>query len=456
MQILTNIKKNSIKKKMLLSFYGNTTAVLIIAFVFFFYYSVYHEYTNFTQQKLLTLAQLTASLINSADFNNLVSLSDEKSEEYRKIKDILVQVKKASPNVKYVYTMRKTAKKDIWEFVVDAEDEISPNFSHLGDKYDVSKFEQMKEAYNRPTVDQEPTTDQWGTFLSGYAPIRDNTGRTVGIVGLDIGIETIFGHDNYFLVGLAGMIALAFALTTYSFSRRIKSFLEPVNEITQGAKQVISGNLEYRLNVNTDDELGVMANMINQAADELLSYHKLLEQDLQSAKEQRQKIFKVYSDVIYSVTQGKFNLVSYKEFVLIENEGVLKCETKLETAEDVEKVRSVVKQNLTPLGFSEDRIDKILLCISEAATNVVKHAKDGSVQVRELNASVRLVVLDHGPGMDFEKLPNMIFLKGFSTKISLGVGFSLIYMFADKIYLSTSKNGTFLAMDFYLHESKVN
>jgi len=54
--------------------------------------------------------------------------------------------------------------------------------------------------------------------------------------------------------------------------------------------------------------------------------------------------------------------------------------------------------------------------------------------------------------MDFNKLPHMIFLKGFSTKISLGIGFSIIYKFADKIYLSTSKHGTLIAMDFYFQQ----
>jgi hypothetical protein len=42
------------------------------------------------------------------------------------------------------------------------------------------------------------------------------------------------------------------------------------------------------------------------------------------------------------------------------------------------------------------------------------------------NNSTRFIFKDHGPGMDFDKLPSMLFYKGFSTQISLGCGFSLI------------------------------
>lgn len=412
---------NSIKEKILISFYVNTIAVLIVAFMLFLYFSYRHEFTQHNQGKFLSIAQLTASMINSNDFNQLVSPSDEKSKEFRQI----------------------------WESVVDAEDEQSADFSHIGDKQDVSEYGQIRESYNRPVLEQQLATDNW----FGFAPIRDNDGRTVGIVGLDFGIETNFNYYEDFLLGMVAITAFSFGITAL-VSRRIKGFLEPVNEITEGIRQVSSGNLDYRLNLKTNDELEVIANMVNQAADIIISNQRTMEKDLLMTMEQKQNTFKVYSDVIYSMTQGKFNLTSYKDLIIIADKGVLEGETKLENAEDVGKARALVEGYLTPQGYSDDRIQTILFCVSEAATNVIKHAKDGVVQIRVLEDSVRLVVLDHGLGMDFNKLPNMIFLKGFSTKISLGVGFSIIYKFADKIYLSTSKNGTFLVMDF-LKESYI-
>lgn len=40
-----------------------------------------------------------------------------------------------------------------------------------------------------PRVDQDPYTDRWGTFISGYAPITDSAGRLVAAAGVDISLE---------------------------------------------------------------------------------------------------------------------------------------------------------------------------------------------------------------------------------------------------------------------------
>lgn len=36
------------------------------------------------------------------------------------------------------------------------------------------------------TVMQEPQRDRWGTFLSGYAPITDESGKVVAAAGVDM------------------------------------------------------------------------------------------------------------------------------------------------------------------------------------------------------------------------------------------------------------------------------
>lgn len=94
----------------------------------------------------------------------------------------------------------------------------------------------------------------------------------------------------------------------------------------------------------------------------------------------------------------------------------------------------------------------MILCVSEAATNIIKHAGEGTIQSRTDKNTVRVIFSDNGPGMDYDKLPDMIFVNGFSTQDSLGYGFSIINKFADKINLATSKNGTVLALDFIARE----
>ena len=115
---------------------------------------------------------------------------------------------------------------------------------------------------------------------------------------------------------------------------------------------------------------------------------------------------------------------------------------------DVNAARESIAAYLEKQGCSQQHLAHIVLSISEAVTNTIKHAGYGIMQIRALNHGIWVNVVDQGPGMDFDKLPNMIFLQGFSSTVSMGYGFSIIYRFADKIYLSTSERGTYLAMDF--------
>ena len=54
-----------------------------------------------------------------------------------------------------------------------------------GDKYDARELPDLLSAYQGPAADRKVTTDAWGTFISGYAPIQDVFGNTVGILGVD-------------------------------------------------------------------------------------------------------------------------------------------------------------------------------------------------------------------------------------------------------------------------------
>lgn len=173
-----------------------------------------------------------------------------------------------------------------------------------------------------------------------------------------------------------------------------------------------------------------------------------LEVDLKNQLIQKEKIFGVYRDVIYAVTQGKFKLLNHDESNQIGNEGTLVSHLMLHEPEDVSKGRQLVTEMVKDYNFPRQHVMHISLCVSETATNVIKHAGEGTLQIRRMPGKVRLVIKDGGPGMDFDKLPSMIFLKGYSTKISMGYGFSIVYKFADKIFMDTSKRGTFLALDF--------
>ena len=63
--------------------------------------------------------------------------------------------------------------------------------SHIFQPYpDASESLRQTLKTGQPYADKEPYTDEWGTFVSGYAPFYDSTGKIAGAVGVDWRAET--------------------------------------------------------------------------------------------------------------------------------------------------------------------------------------------------------------------------------------------------------------------------
>ena len=63
-----------------------------------------------------------------------------------------------------------------------------------GEPYDAERLtpQAYKFALYKPIFEEQLAADQWGRFLSGYAPIRDEKGNTVAVLGLDMEIEHLY------------------------------------------------------------------------------------------------------------------------------------------------------------------------------------------------------------------------------------------------------------------------
>ena len=159
---------------------------------FFLYQCRLNDAFNRTRQRLVSIVSNAALSISAEEVLKIpLEQRGDGAPEYMVVYYKLEKIKEANlPFVKYVYIMTTTVKPGILQYVVDADPvpqiiTAKCPTSLPGDKYDARAFPQMLEAYNAPTADRKITTDAWGTFISGYAPIRDTDGRTVAILGVD-------------------------------------------------------------------------------------------------------------------------------------------------------------------------------------------------------------------------------------------------------------------------------
>lgn len=165
--------------------------------------------------------------------------------------------------------------------------------------------------------------------------------------------------------------------------------------------------------------------------------------------------WEVYRDVILAATQGKFLLIKEDE-VQSFKKGIVFCEDTIKHRSDIPNCRSLAKESLESMQLNKTQIMSWLLVLSEAITNTIKHAEEGKMTLIEdaQKNEVRFVIEDKGPGFNLQDLPKMTLLEGYSTKKSMGQGFTLMMKMTKRVTLYTSPQGSTIILHFDLGNEK--
>lgn len=155
-------------------------------------YVVYHSAAaglkREVQSSLLNTAKSAANLMD-VEAHQRITLPEHKGNaDYEQARAPFFGLLKANPNIAFIYTVVPRDEKIF--FILDSkilkqgeEDDTSDVLEEYTDATDV-----MKEALSgqEARVEEESYTDDWGTFLSAYAPFFDKKGQFLGLVGADI------------------------------------------------------------------------------------------------------------------------------------------------------------------------------------------------------------------------------------------------------------------------------
>lgn len=178
-------------------------------------------------------------------------------------------------------------------------------------------------------------------------------------------------------------------------------------------------------------------------AEEEIRQRRERERQIQHEAEEAKRQF--YQGTIFSVTDGKLNLVDYDDIDAIVAEDTL--DIAVSSAEHLATLRAAVRQVAEKAGMSDERTRELISAVGEAAANAVKHAGGGLARIAVKNGMVQVCIQDSGSGLDALVLPKATLMTRYSTKPSMGLGYSLILATVDKVYLATSKNGTWVLME---------
>jgi methyl-accepting chemotaxis protein len=250
--------------------------------------SVYFIYSNRImkdmQNELLGIATRTAALIPVASHESLLQPADQQSENYRVMELYLQSVMAGNPRIDDVYTLRPTNQRHLMTFVVSGKGNVDENNdgiieeneqkAMLGEEYDTTDLPQMEEGLIKPSVDQAVTNDKWGSWLSGYAPLKDSSGKTVAILGVDFAAKTISQERHYIIRALLIFEAICTILllfVAWLISRRVSW---PYKMLAEGMNRIKHGDMHFTMAVKNKGEEAFIAELFNSIRETFHDYYK--------------------------------------------------------------------------------------------------------------------------------------------------------------------------------------
>jgi len=254
--------------RVVLSFVLSLLFVALLGSFILLNYSLKSQFRQL-RDKLKVIAQTAVLSVEASGLSD-IPLNPEgiKSPAFINIASQLLKIKQANPVIRYIYIMARTNEPGVYQFVVDPDalngKIVKPRAtSYPGDKYNANRFPEMLKAFAGPRADTKLVVDEWGKLLSGYAPIFDKNNLAVAMLGIDIDASDVYLTERGLLyrgifVLLLGVI---FSLVLGSiFSARI---ISPIKKLIDGTKHIAEGDLEYRLEIPSQDEIGRLAASFN-------------------------------------------------------------------------------------------------------------------------------------------------------------------------------------------------
>ncbi|MGS2779690.1 HD domain-containing phosphohydrolase [Robertmurraya sp. GLU-23] len=157
-------------------------------------------------------------------------------------------------------------------------------------------------------------------------------------------------------------------------------------------------------------------------------------------KQLEKSILESYVVLVNILSEGKINLHTSSE-ELMNQLGEFVDDIQVSKNSDVPKSRELIKRVLEKYAPHLDSM-KVQVAVTEAVTNVLKHATDGGLCIYLKENQLQFFVSDKGSGIPLHEIPKTILVSGYSSKRSLGQGFKMIAKFCDVVQVHTSSHGT--------------
>ena len=144
-------------------------------------------------------------------------------------------------------------------------------------------------------------------FVTVILPVKNSAGEIKGILGVTRPMEDVRYFRKMYLRDTFIITAVVFMIVILIYGAYLnKTVLTPIKELTDGVREISSGNLDKKLDIKTGDELEHLSICFNAMTDELQTYMKNLTK-ITAEKERISTELNVAKDIQLSMLPHDFN-----------------------------------------------------------------------------------------------------------------------------------------------------
>ncbi|MBN1425543.1 diguanylate cyclase [Candidatus Fermentibacteria bacterium] len=248
----------------------------------YFYFSAVGSLLQNLQLRLQNTAALVSQVVDAPTIRDIRTEADIARPEYDEALLKLRDLRETNPDIAFLYIMRLENERIY--FVVDSDE--SAEQAPPGREY-TTVIPSLRAGFSGASVDRRIWTDEWGSFMSGYAPLKNGLGEF--LVGVDMRADEV--EEKLGTIRVAGLISLSCSLIlAFLFSRLLSSqFTRPVGILISRCNAVAEGHLEGEVDIHTNDELDHLVQAFNTMSTRLkhsTEEHRKASHALKKAKEE--------------------------------------------------------------------------------------------------------------------------------------------------------------------------
>jgi adenylate cyclase len=267
---------NSLNTKLVASFVVLVVAISGMTFLYT-YDETKRALLNSTQDTMRELSSTMASQINGTAVEALQP-GDENTTSYLELVSQLRAMRNGSEMVTNCYLMKYDGGAVL--FLVD---DIEDDPAMINDPYEDAEVAKIQAALSAPQVSDQIYTDQWGSYITGYAPVMNANGTAVAVLGIDMNAHLVIERQNfigntiYIILGVSALLAAAI-IAVFSLT-----IIRDIKKLNLAAEKISKGDMSAEVDLKRKDEIGELGDSFSRMIASL-KFEMMMRQEDEAAK----------------------------------------------------------------------------------------------------------------------------------------------------------------------------